>query len=205
MILEINLVKVPSMGSMRGSLLERQRYSSVDTDAEMLSSTVRFIKDNLSVLMPAITDSNFIEKLRNLRNLTIQELFELRYVLSSRFGIDLWIQFVADLEVNSQEVPDDSIEFNIVDHTNLIGVTPFATKKVQLEKNVSLTDIYSSINTMYGLFSEPLFNGMRNPIEGVVASAKKDEELVGRIPVNRTAYLNSVIELLGKQLMVISN
>lgn len=205
MILEINLVKVDSMGSMRGKLLERKRYPSVDTDGDMLNSTVRFIKDNLDVFMPAVTDSNLIEKLRNLRTMTIQELYELRYVLSSKFGIDLWIQFVADLEVNSQEVPDNAIEFNIVDHTNLIGVTPFATKKVQMENRVSLTDIYTAINDMYGLFSEPLFNGMINPIKGIVASAKKDEELVGRIPVNRTAYLNSLIELLGKQLMVISN
>lgn len=204
MNLEINLVKVASVDAKMSKLLARNRVL-VQSDTEALDSIAKFIADNASTFTAVITDQRLVAQLQDLSKLTIVDLDCLRYVLSTK-GLDLWYFYVADVESNPSDIPEGLIEYNILDSSNMMSAfIPFGTKVSKSQQDNKLTDLYTKVMEMYGLFNGGIFNGMRNPIKATVESMKSSEELLGMVPTMQTTYLNSIFDFLKKDIRVITN
>lgn len=204
MNLEINLVKIDQLvGSNSGSLLERRRYTA-DNDVEVLAHTVDFIKECMDIMVGAITNNVLVENLRSLKNITIQELSELNQILRISAGLNIWVYYVADLEVNGSGIGSDSLEYNIIDNVMRIQSFPFCTKKVYSKNAVSLTGLYKTIIDIYGLYKESKFTGVGNPLQSYLSSIEKDEQLVGVTSKTKLTVLNSMIDELGKSIKIIT-
>lgn len=204
MNLEVNLVKTASIDSKLSRLLVRNRYR-VENDTEALDSIVKFIADNISTFTASLTDQRFVTQLENLKNITITDLDCLRYVLATK-GLDLWYHYVADVEANPDEVPAGSFEYNVLDRSNMTSsFIPFCTKVTQIQESSRLTDLYSKLVDIYGLFSGKIFAGMKNPVQSIVDSMKGDEDVLGSVPTSKSTYANSIFDFLKKDIRVITN
>lgn len=203
MNLEVNLVSVPSIDTKYASIRSRSRFL-VNNDTEALDSIAKFIADNASEFNSAIADARLVAQLQDLSNITFTDLECLRYILATK-RIDLWYWYVADVEVNSSDIPAGMVEYNISDYTNMIGNIPFCTKITQLREENNFVEVYSKINEIYGLFGSPLFKGISNPISKMINSMKTSQELINQVPATAGAYINSVLDFLHKDLKVITN
>jgi hypothetical protein len=151
----------------------------------------------------AITDKALLDQLSNLKTLSVDELYSLKYVIASTGGIDLIIVVVSDSEENELEIPKDILEYNIIDNLRSpLSFVKFATK-ISLDKKGNLTELYMKVIDMYGLFDSGLFSSITNPLTPQLDVLRQSEIAVGIAPSAITQYLNAVIEYLGKDIYVI--
>jgi hypothetical protein len=202
MNLELNLVKTQSIHARVSSLIARKRVKAENT-TEAMEAITAFIADNMITINAAITDRALTSQLSDLKSLTVDELYSLKYILASNGGIDLIIVNVADLEVNEFEIPKDIIEYNVIDNLRApLNFIKWSTK-VPLSNKGNLTELYKTIIEMYGLFEGNLFTGSQNPLEYQLGVLQQTEMALGITPSAITTYLNGVLEYLGKDIYVI--
>jgi len=202
MNLELNLVKSTTIGSKVGSLITRHRVP-VETDTEAMDAVKAFIIDNMLTFNAAITDKVFTDKLSELTSLTVDELYNLKYVLTLNWGLDLIIVTVSDNEKNEYEIPKDITEYNVIDNLRSpLGFVKFATK-IPISNRGGISELYKTIMEMYGFFESNLFASLQNPCKQHMDILHQTEQLTGVTPSAITNYLNSVIEYLGKEIYVI--
>lgn len=203
MNLELNLVKTQSIYSKVGSLLDRRRVL-VGNDSEAMAAISSFIADNTETFDAALSNKALVSQLQDLKNLTIDELYSLKYVFASS-GIDLIIMAVSDIEVNENMIPEGIIEYNVIDNLNNVSnFIKFATKIPVSSEGGVLTEMYSKVVEIHGLFEGDLFQGFQNPLEAQIGILRQTEQALGVTPSSITTYLNSVLEYLGKDIYVIT-
>lgn len=177
MILEINLIKVPAHNSMTGTLIKRKRYQVAEGQTAM-PSIIEFIKESESVWV-TLSDKILANRLVNLSTLTIAQLNSLRYTLSLA-GLDIWMGYVSEVEVNATGVGDETVEYNAYDWTDVRdGFVPFCVKSTQMINDIKWTDVYSKFNTDFNLFSQELFD--TNPLMSTVNAMKGSQEVLGAL------------------------
>ena len=202
MNLELNLVKTQSIHSRISSLIARKRIQ-VKSESEAMEAIVAFIQDNMLTFNAAITDKALLDQLSNLKTLSVDELYSLKYIMASTGGIDLIIVVVSDSEENELEIPKDILEYNIIDNLRSpLSFVKFATK-ISLDKKGNLTELYTKVIDMYGLFDGGLFSSITNPITPQLDILRQTEIALGISPSAITQYLNGVIEYLGKDIYAI--
>lgn len=208
MNLEVNLVSVGSMGAKMGILISRNRYL-VQNDTEALDSIAKFIADNESTFNLKLTDQRLVAQLSSLKNLTISDFLGLRNVLGSgRTGLDIWVNYVSDVEINPKDLPQGLVEYNIIDNANMMGAfIPFSTKLTQPENEVDLLAVYKKSIEIFGLYSSPLFEGLSAPLTRAVKTLEMYQKPLGPAgyPPMITTAINSYFEQLKKEFYVISS
>lgn len=204
MNLEVNLVKVPYLDSNRGIFKSRKRYSC-NNDTEALDAINKFISENMDIITGYVSDPKLKGILAD-GNLTINDLMCIRCLLSYD-NIDLWYWYVSDSETNVIDVEPDTFEYNVVDTLNLYNSSfiPFCTKINLLKIDLKMTELYSKIIDIYGLFRGPKFNGINSPLQKEIDSMKGSDEVLGTVPASSTMKTNSILEFLGKNVKVITD
>lgn len=208
MNLEVNLVRVSSVGAKMGTLLARNRYL-VTNDTEALGAIAKFIADNESTFNLKLTDQRLVAQLSSLDKMTITDFICLRTIISSgSTGLDLWVNYVADVEANPKDIPDGVSEYNIVDSANMMSAfIPFATKMVQPENELDLLAVYKKSIEMFGLYSSPIFSGINAPLISAVKTLESFQKPLGPAgyPTMITTAINSYFEALKKEFYVITH
>lgn len=202
MNLEVNLVKTSSIDSKMSKFLARTRYE-VTGDTEVLDAIEKFIHDNVSTFTAALTDQSLVAKLENPLNLTISTFNCLRYVLAEK-GLDIWIWYVKNGEVDENEVTPDCFEYNVVDYDQCIGFVPFCVRFIQDKQSFNVVKLYGDIQSAFGLFEGSLFTDMRNPLLVNIDAMKIEQDAVGKVSSLKTTYVNSILDFLKKDVRVIT-
>lgn len=203
MLLEVNLVKTQSINESKAKLLDRRRYPIQD-ESLAINAVEKFISESMPTFTAALTDKTMLARLRGIKGLTVQDLDCLRYYLATK-GLDIWYYAVSTTEVNSDEIPEGQVEFNVIDNSHVRGFVPMCMKITQLQDSIKFSDVYSKIQTSYGLFEGATLSGFSNPLKSYIDGLKTDEELLGISNRGRTMYINSILEFLRKDLKVIIN
>lgn len=205
MNLEINLVRSQSIYSKAFTILSRKR-AFVSNDSEAMAQIESFFAENLDTFDAALTNKALVSQLSNLNGLTIDEFYSLKFMLAAS-GLDVLVWNVAELEVNSSEIPEGFMEYNSVDYLNSADSSfiSFCTKIVLSASGGDMYELYSKIFNMYGLFKGDLFVGYKNPVENQLEILKQTEEAMGVSPVAITNYLNSILEYLKKDTIALMN
>ena len=202
MNLELNLVKTQSIHTRICSLIARKR-EQVKSASEAMDAILAFIQNNTLTFNAAITNKALLDQLSNLKTLSVDDLYSLKYIMSSSGGIDLIPVVVSENEDNEFEIPKDIIEYNIIDNLRApLEFVKFATK-IPLNNKGNLTELYTKIIEMYGLFENDLFSGITNPLTSQLNILRNSEIAIGVTPSALTQYLNGVIEYLGKDIYAI--
>lgn len=204
MILEINLVKTPSIDSTYGQLILRRR-TPVKTDEDVMKSILSTIQDNIEFIEGAIADNALANKISNLSDLTINELYELKYYLNYFSGLDLWTWYVNDLEIGKDGVDAGMFEYTIVDKTAVQSLfVPIAQRFNVPTDEIKLSKIYTQISEMTGLFDSQLSDGIVNPIKNQIEVLIPSENANGTVSTAITQNINNIFNYMGKRIITLS-
>jgi hypothetical protein len=204
MKLELNLVKSPQIDSRTVKFLARNRYE-VASEPEVMDAIQKFIADNISTFTAALTNQRLVAQLEQLKDLTVSQFQGLRYILAMN-GLDIWYFAVKEGEVNESEVPDDIIEYTILDNDQMsYGFIPMAFRFVQPRSEMSISAVYQEIVSAFGLFEGSFYVGMKNPLKASIDTVVESEKILGVAPKSSTTYINSILEYLHKDMRAITN
>jgi hypothetical protein len=204
MKLELNLVKSPQIDSRTVKFLARNRYE-VASEPEVMDAIQKFIADNISTFTAALTNQRLVAQLEQLKDLTVSQFQGLRYILAMN-GLDIWYFAVKEGEVNELEVPDDVIEYTILDNDQMsYGFIPMAFRFVQPRSEMSISAVYQEIVSAFGLFEGSFYVGMKNPLKASIDTVVESEKILGVAPKSSTTYINSILEYLHKDMRAITN
>lgn len=204
MKLELNLVKSPQIDSRTVKFLARNRYE-VASEPEVMDAIQKFIADNISTFTAALTNQRLVAQLEQLKDLTVSQFQGLRYILAMN-GLDIWYFVVKEGEVNESEVPDDIIEYTILDNDQMsYGFIPMAFRFVQPRSEMSISAVYQEIVSAFGLFEGSFYVGMKNPLKASIDTVVESEKILGVAPKSSTTYINSILEYLHKDMRAITN
>lgn len=203
MLLELNLVKNRDIFTPMFTSIARGR-KAVTTGDEALAAMCKFISANIATFDAALADKALVTKLQGLSSMTVNEFYSLKYVLANA-GIDLLMYFVADEEVNGDEIPQGMMEYNVVDYNDVqFGFIPVASKINASTESMNMSQVYQRIIDMFGFFQTELTSDYINPLKTNLDLLKRTEEAMGVSPTNITSYINSVLEYLNKELVLIT-
>jgi len=204
MKLELNLVKSPQIDSRTVKFLARNRYE-VASEPEVMDAIQKFITDNISTFTAALTNQRLVAQLEQLKDLTVSQFQGLRYVLAMN-GLDIWYFAVKEGEVNDTEIPDDVIEYTILDNDQMsYGFIPMAFRFIQPRSEMSISAVYQEIVSAFGLFEGSFYVGMKNPLKASIDTVVESEKILGVAPKSSTTYINSILEYLHKDMRAITN
>jgi hypothetical protein len=165
----------------------------------------KFIADNISTFTAALTNQRLVAQLEQLKDLTVSQFQGLRYILAMN-GLDIWYFAVKEGEVNELEVPDDVIEYTILDNDQMsYGFIPMAFRFVQPRSEMSISAVYQEIVSAFGLFEGSFYVGMKNPLKASIDTVVESEKILGVAPKSSTTYINSILEYLHKDMRAITN
>lgn len=204
MNLEINLVRTNSTFYQMCSLITRSRRI-VNSDEEVMSAIIDFIHENIPTFDAAMADKEFVAKLQGLEAMTITDFYALKFFLSQSVGIDIIVGSVAEMEVNASEIAEGTYEYNVFDELpSEYNFVKDMTKIVTSSESGDMGSVYSKIVEMYGYFESPLFSSYRNPLKTNIELLKSTEVAMGVTPPSISNYINSVLEYLGKRIILIT-
>lgn len=204
MLLELNLVKNQGVYSQVFTSLARKRVL-VENDTDALSEVCKFIRENLDTFDAALTNKALISQLETIEMMTIDDFSCFRFMIANA-GLDILIFGVSDVETNEEGVPEGYTEYNVIDNNQcLSSFIKFCTKVVADNDTPSFGKLYSTVVGMYGFFQGELFTGFRNPLTTQLQVITESEEKLGVAPSASTQYLNSVLQYLGKDIIVITD
>lgn len=205
MILEVNLVRTQSIYGSAFGIVARER-AVVENGEQIMSQIIKVLSDNIEVLDSAIADKGLVAQIGALKMMTVDEFVSLRYRLAATSGLDILVFGVSEQEVNANEIPAGTLEYNVIDtNWNLLDWVCLGTKIPVSENDYKLTDIYEKMAGMYDLFKGDLFSYYADPLTQQIEVLKGIEAAVGSTPTSITTYINSVFEYCGKKLIVIYN
>jgi hypothetical protein len=203
-MIEFNLVKTQGMFSPVYTLLMRKRIN-IDTkdNAQILQSALDFLKENHDTLVAALSDQDFVEKIMAADSTTMDEFMSIKYILTQS-GLDVLVNEVAELEINPEDIEEGTNEYSLIDNlTN--GTFKLATKVVLPDESSNLSMVYEKLTGLYNFFNTPVTSNYRNPLTVQLGQLKRIEETVGVASTQITSYINSVLEYLGKSIILITN
>jgi len=202
MILELNLVFSQSIYANAFTLVARDRVMA-DDDDQVLEKIAEFIKNHIDSFDAVIADKDLVNRLQTVQFRTISELYSLKFMIAS-FGLDILFNSVAELEVNPQEVSENTTEYNIIDELDSDPSFVRSTSKVVISNEAGdLHTVYSKIIEGFGFFDSELTAGFNNPLTRDLNVLKQSEELMGISPVAVTTEINSILSYLGKKVIAI--
>lgn len=211
MNLELNLVKTQTIHSHVFILIARKRVLISDENSA-LKAIINFILENIINLENVITNKELIDKLRDLKELSINEFYSLKYVLASE-GIDIFTNIVAEKELNESNIPEDILEYNIVDNSNSPLKFIRVATKIPLNTTEYFAELYKrAVNTYKllegDLFGRYLFDGYRNPFKYHTDYLREIESSGGTVYKGVLSFslvvdLTSKLEQLEKDIYVI--
>lgn len=203
MFLEINLVKTDGVFATTNSLLIRRRVELTEKDTP-LTEIKKFINDNFDLIGPAINSLELRNNLSSLKQMTNDEFYTLKYLMSlNGYNILAWL--TADGERNAKDIPEDNIEFNVLDHLDtFFGAIPFETKFTYPRDMFTPDKLYSDIMNAYRLFNNGIYKSGSNPIGNDIRVM--GEQVKAGIPVSRglVEHIGSILSLLGKTIVTIT-
>lgn len=203
MKVELNLIKNQGIFIPVYTLISRERFN-VDDD-NIMTTICQFIRDNASVFDAALSDKELVTKLTTIESISVSELMSLKYCLASA-GMDLLVNQVAEEEVNPDSIPEGIAEYNIIDDLDVEqGFVKFSTKVTTDQDTSSMSDVYGKIIEIFDYFSTPLTASCENPLKENMDTLLVTEKSIGRAPESVTTYINSVLEYLGKRIILIQN
>jgi hypothetical protein len=166
---------------------------------------VKFITENNSVFNAVLTDQKLVGQLQELKTMTVPEFRCLRYILAQR-GLDIWAFHVKESgEVNEDDVPAATFEYNVLDSDAVEGSFPMCLRVVQSQTDNSMVKLYNKIEEAYGLFEGPIFSVVQNPMKSMIESMTSDEDALGTVSTMKATVMNSMLDFLHKDVRVLTD
>lgn len=205
MTIEINLVGNYGQVFTNYFELRSRKRVQVENDSEIMKAIAEFIVENISDIDAAISDRGLSSRLSNLAELSINDYLSLKFLLAQS-GLDILTNIVGEQEVNSEGIDKGILEYNIID-TNYPEESFLhrATKVVTTQESSHISDVYSKIQEVYEFFDTPIFDGYENPMKKQIDLVKETETLIGKSPEGSTMFINSVLDYMGKRIILIIN
>lgn len=201
-MLEINLVKCQGPFSPVYTLISRERIVANDA-GDIIDAAMNFLKANSDTLAAGLADTDLVARIMNAKDVTIDSFMSLKFILAQA-GMDVLVHQVAELEVGKDGIADGTNEYNVIDNLT-DGIAKIATKVVVPSNSSNLGEVYDKICNLYNFFNTELLKSYKNPLEGQLSQLKRIESAVGVSSNQITTYLNSILEYLGKSIILISN
>lgn len=206
MNLELSFVKSRSIYGNSFNLISRDRFIVDANDADISKCITDFIKSNTDLLRNAGADDLMIQKIHSSESLTFSEIMDLKYYMASNLQLDLLMWGLSDADSNEIEIPKGAIEYCIVQGTWSLGsMINLCTKKILSESQSNVSDLFEFIMTTFEPFESPLFEGIKNPLKPQIELMKDIERKGGTVPSSMVTYVNSILEYLKLNLVILSN
>jgi len=204
MILEINLVKTPSIDSTYGQLLIRKR-EQVTNESEALEAILKVIQGNFEFIDGVIGDKLITNRLSSISSLSVNELYELKYYLNYYGGLDIWYWYVNEMEVGAEGIDDGMAEYSIVDRTSIQALfIPFVQRFNMESDNIRLSKVFTKIQELTNVFNSELSEGLLNPIKNQIDALIPNENATGTISNLLTCNINSIFKFMGRDIYTIT-
>lgn len=203
MTVELNLVFSQNIYSTVFTLVNRSRVSAAD-NSEVLRAIEAFIRENLDSFNTAIIDKDVVNRLQDVQFNTVSDFYSLKFMLAS-YGMDILVNSVAELEQDAEGIDPSIIEYNVIDEISWNNTFVRSASKITMPSDGSgkLSEVYSKIIEGYGLFTGAAVEGFKNPLVQDMELLKQSEDLMGVTPSPVTSDINSIMEYLGKKIIVI--
>jgi len=205
MVIEINLVG--NQNQVYTNLFEfrARKRAQVADDAEAMGAIAAFLAENIAIIDAAIADKGLVSRLQGLQTLSINDYYSLKFLLAQS-GLDILTFIVAEQEVNSDNLDRGILEYNVIDTNYPDNSFLHRATKITAESDSShMSEVYAKIQEIYNFFESDLFEGYKNPMANQIDLIKETETLIGKAPEGSTLFVNSVLEYMGKQIILIVN
>jgi hypothetical protein len=186
------------------NLISRKRVIAEDNTGVM-EEICKFLNESVVTFDAALADKELVSKLQSVSEMGISDFYSLKFLLANS-GLDILVYKVAELEPNAEEVPAGMLEYNVIDDLEVTGSFVKSASKIVVSDEASdLYEVYKRIIEAYDFFSGDLCSSYSNPLTTNLDLIKQTEQAIGVAPSSITTYINSVLEYLGKNLIVIQN
>lgn len=204
MKLELNLVMNQGIYSPVFKILDRKRVENYES-TYVMKLIADFIKGNDAILNNWLSDKDLVNRLSNVtEDMTVTEFMSIKYLLADA-GLDILVYTVADMEVNENDIPEGEFEFNVVDDYSISESFIRNSTKISL-KDENYYELYARIQDMYSFFELGSLAGYSvNPLRKSLDALRITSESMGVTPISLTNEINSILEYLGKKLILITN
>lgn len=204
MYIELNLVRNQNIFSPVFNLITRKRVV-VEDNTGVMEEICKFLNENVVTFDAALADKELVSKLQRISEMGISDFYSLKFILANS-GLDILVHKVAEMAPNEEVVPDGMLEYNVIDDFDPTGsFIKSASKIVVSDESSDLYEVYKRIIEGYDFFTSDLCSGYQNPLTTNLDLIKQTEQAIGVAPSSITTYINSVLEYLGKSLIVIQN
>lgn len=173
MNLEFNLIRVKSSLALSGNLIARRRIVASE-DEQITPLISEFLKNNLEIITPAITDLSLVNKLESLGVLSVDDFRWLNYILTSDYGYTIKVFRVSESADNAEGFDSNLMEWNIIDRFDVTNrMIPLSTKITIDQTQFSTGEVYRQIASMYSAFEGSLFDDRGNKLQSLIEAGEQ--------------------------------
>lgn len=195
-MIEVNLYSVPvdALDSRVGRCLARNRFDREAIGTSIEDFTRGFLKDNLDKIEARLGMGNLSSVVNSDDVLTRKDLACINYYLG-KAGLKFQILNVTDDEENAVNVPEGSVEWNVINRNFVQNDYPTAIKIIPTADE-DIPAILRRIVDESGLFGDK-FTGMNNPFTELFDNLKRIKDLTGSISSTLVTRVYDLLDQMG--------
>lgn len=198
MKLELNLVSVSNVYSPVYELLKRKRinYEGGVSGSIALNAIKEFLIENLDSIEPVVLDKNAVNLISSGAINNLSDLLSLKWSLAMS-GIDVTYHLIAPEEVNEVEIPNDKLEYTLIDQNWVEENFLRVANKINIDSITgSIASVHRQAAEIYQFFSSDKFSD--NQLMEMIKTEESIEKTTGQIPPAISQNVNAMFSYLGK-------
>lgn len=195
-MIEVNLYSVPvdALDSRVGRCLARNRFDREAIGTSIEDFTRGFLKDNLDKIEARLGMGDLSSVVNSDEVLTRKDLACINYYLG-KSGLRFQILNVTDDEENAVNVPEGTVEWNVINRNFVQNDYPTAIKIIPTAEE-DIPAILRRIVDESGLFGDK-FTGMKNPFTEIFDNLKRINDLTGSISSTLVTRVYDLLDQMG--------
>jgi hypothetical protein len=195
-MIEVNLYSVPvdALDSRVGRCLARNRFDREAIGTSIEDFTRGFLKDNLDKIEARLGMGDLSSVVNSDEVLTRKDLACINYYLG-KSGLKFQILNVTDDEENAVNVPEGTVEWNVINRNFVQNDYPTAIKIIPTAEE-DIPAILRRIVDESGLFGDK-FTGMKNPFTEIFDNLKRIKDLTGSISSTLVTRVYDLLDQMG--------
>lgn len=195
-MIEVNLYSVPvdALDSRVGRCLARNRFDREAIGTSIEDFTRGFLKDNLDKIEARLGMGDLSSVVNSDEVLTRKDLACINYYLG-KSGLRFQILNVTDDEENAVNVPEGTVEWNVINRNFVQNDYPTAIKIIPTAEE-DIPAILRRIVDESGLFGDK-FTGMKNPFTEIFDNLKRIKDLTGSISSTLVTRVYDLLDQMG--------
>lgn len=195
-MIEVNLYSVPvdALDSRVGRCLARNRFDREAIGTSIEDFTRGFLKDNLDKIEARLGMGDLSSVVNSDEVLTRKDLACINYYLG-KSGLKFQILNVTDDEENAVNIPEGTVEWNVINRNFVQNDYPTAIKIIPTAEE-DIPAILRRIVDESGLFGDK-FTGMKNPFTEIFDNLKRIKDLTGSISSTLVTRVYDLLDQMG--------